>query len=173
MATPVPVPPQPPANQAPLADTGVEHSQAWAQYHQSMSDWLAGAQLKKGVTDGSDAKPGELGEYMTSTGANLALTTNVTATLASLNLTAGDWDVHGFVAYSVASGAHPVSFLFGVASLDTNIVATFPSGPFSLSQWTGPKRVNVSAAGVAHVLASCIFTGSVSAQGSIMARRVR
>ncbi len=62
-----PVALQPPANTAPIADDGT-HSQAWAGFHEDVATLLnqvrATVVAKTGVTDGSDATAGQVGEYL-------------------------------------------------------------------------------------------------------------
>jgi hypothetical protein len=91
---------QPPANDAPVAVDGKQHSAAWAAHFQEVSDILAG--LGVGVADSSDAKPGEVGEYFTSSldvGSAIALGSFTPVNIATITLPAGDWDVWGTVVF--------------------------------------------------------------------------
>ena len=67
---------QPPTNDPPITEAGGQHSQAWAGYFQGVADQLATLQAKvrKGVTDGSDAAAGDIGEYLTATSGAVPLT---------------------------------------------------------------------------------------------------
>ena len=66
-----------------------------------------GYQLSKGVTDGSDAAAGQFGEVISSIvlGPGVTLTTIVPATVTTISLTAGDWDVQGEVWVTAGTGA--------------------------------------------------------------------
>ena len=100
----------PPALHAPIAGAlQQQFSQPWAAFHQQVSDLLnqLAATSGVGVTDGSEAQPGQIGEYMTMTGTATGLANNVMAPVASLDLTAGDWDVSGNVQFSSGgTGSH-------------------------------------------------------------------
>ncbi len=160
----------PPANEAPLADDG-QHTQAWAAHHQSVTDALNA--VHDGVIDGSDAPAGQVGEYLAATGSPVTLTSNTTANVATLNLTAGDWDVSGSVSFSAGAGTHTS---FG-AGLDTIVIlnqSTFPTGAITQGIGVPRKRYNVTAATVVHLVAVATFTsGTVTAQGVASARRTR
>ena len=59
-----------------------------------------------GVTDGSNAAPGQVGEVISqNVTAGLALTTNVALNVTSIPLTPGDWDVGGEVWITLGSAA--------------------------------------------------------------------
>jgi hypothetical protein len=170
-ATLSPAPPVPPNNEVPInADTG-GHTKAWRDYHQAMSDAVAAATT--GVTDGSDATAGAPGEYMTATSGGVSLTNNTNATVATLNLTAGDWDVSGSVSFSAGAGTHTS---FG-AGLDTIIIlnqSSFPTGAITQGIGVPRKRYNVSAATAVHLVAVATFSsGTVTVQGTASARRMR
>lgn len=55
-----------------------------------------------GVTNGSNAAAGSVGEYVTASPTGISLTTGTTINLTSISLTAGDWDVSGAVEFSPA-----------------------------------------------------------------------
>ena len=60
-----------------------------------------------GVTNGSNAAAGNVGEYLAATvasGAAVALTSGGNRDIASLALTAGDWDVDGMIAVTNSGG---------------------------------------------------------------------
>src|SRR5215467_13701817 len=106
-------------NEAHTSSTGAP-TNAWANYYQRINDWLSSvsktlAQIRKGVTDGSEAAAGDIGEYMSATSGIVSLANTVTANLATLNLTAGDWDVTGAVTFSASAGTH-LSFGIGIGS---------------------------------------------------------
>jgi hypothetical protein len=164
----------PPFYDPPIADypSGQQHSQAWTEYHQSVADKING--LSIGVTDGSDADAGHVGEYMSASG-SVALSNNTTATVATLNLTAGDWDVSGGVTFTI-SGAASNHYAAGIdGTFGSEIIATVPTGSGTWRLSAGaPVRRNVTATTAVHLSALAGFTsGAVSAAGMIQARRVR
>lgn len=148
-----------------------QHSQAWTEYHQAVADQLA--DVHTGVTDGSDAATGQVGEYLSAAGGSVTLTSTVTATAVSLSLTAGDWDVSGAVAFVAAPTTVPQGFAWGFNAPERSLVATFPAGA-SQNVEIGPRRVNVTATTAVQLSVVAFFTTStMSAQGSISARRIR
>ena len=180
MATPPTVTPkgalQPPFYDPPITNypSGQQHSQAWTEYHQSVSDQLASIQqsVARGVTDGSDAAAGAPGEYMTATASGVALVNNTPINVVSLDLTAGDWDVSGNVDFAAGSGQHAF-FGVGIDTIDTSSAATYPSTVFSMAMTTATHRYNLTATQTVVVVAVASFLGSVTADGGIRARRVR
>lgn len=165
---------QPPANDPPIATAGGQHSQAWADYFQNSADQLATlpAKVRKGVTDGSDAAAGDIGEYLTATSGAVPLTPSAPANVVSVNLTAGDWDIQGNVGFAAGSGTHSF-FGAGIGGLDTFSSATFPSVALNIGITTATRRYNVTATTTVWVVAEAAFTGTVSATGAIRARRAR
>jgi hypothetical protein len=169
----------PPFYDAPIVDNptaGQQHSQAWTEYHQAVADQVNALAAKvgagAGVTDGSDAAAGQLGEYMTATASGIGLTNNVAANIVSLDLTAGDWDVSGNVAFSAGAGTHVV-FAAGIDSLDTQTMASFPTGAVTQGISTSVKRYNGTATVTVWLVALAAFSGTTTASGTIRARRVR
>ncbi len=90
---------QPPIQDRPLDDRG-QLGQAWTRHQQDVVDALD--RIERGVTDGSDAAAGQVGEYIEATFAGPAgLAGGGTAVnVGSISLTAGDWDVSGSVTFS-------------------------------------------------------------------------
>ena len=166
---------QPPANESPVADDGLQHTGAWRAYFQSVADQLN--ILHNGVTDGSDAGAGQIGEYMTASGSGVVLATGTPAAVASLSLTAGDWQVSGYVFFTPSGAAHAtrcgVGVDTGMAITGTDIVTTFATG-VGTQLGAGPRRFSVSATTAVHLAAVSAFTGgTMSAAGTISARRMR
>jgi hypothetical protein len=167
---------EPPFYDPPLVDnpSGQQHSQAWTEYHQSVSDLLTALRANSGVTDGSDAAAGQVGEYMTASG-SVPLANNTVTTVATLNLTAGDWEVSGGVTFTI-SGAASTHYAAGIdGTFGSEIIATIPTGSGTWRLSAGaPVRRNVTAATAVHLSAFAGFTsGAVSAAGTLQARRVR
>jgi hypothetical protein len=95
-----PVRPTPPANEAVIGPNGDRHSQAWTQYHKSVSDWISAQGV--GATDGSEATAGDIGEFQTisvASGGAHGMTTFTAIDVTFLDLPAGDWDVWGNVCF--------------------------------------------------------------------------
>lgn len=163
----------PTAEPSAVNDDG-HHTPAWTDYHQAISDAVAAlpAQMRRGVTDGSDAAAGDVGEYLSATGGAVALTNNALANVVSLSLTAGDWDVEGNVGFNAGSGTHTF-FGAGIGGLDTFSSATFPSVALFMGITTATRRYNVTATTTVWVVAEAVFTGTMTATGSVRARRAR
>ena len=176
---------EPPFADAPLDQTGAAFSQAWARFFTNNADRIAELTQRvgvaegdiasggSGVTDGSDAPAGHIGEYLTATSGTVSLTSNVLTNIVSLNLTPGDWDVSGNVAFSTGSGNH---LLFGAGIggvLDSVIAASFPSSALDIGLTTAVHRFNVTVPTVVWLVAEVAETGSGTAQGTIRARRMR
>lgn len=88
-----------------------------------------------GVTDGSDAAAGKVGEYMVST---VSAYTNTGADLVyfdctSLSLTAGDWDVQGTVSYNLNGATVSGLWEVGITSTTGNSSA----GENDTLNWVG------------------------------------
>jgi hypothetical protein len=163
---------EPPFYDPPISnyDSGQQHSQAWTEYHQAVADRLAA--INAGVTDGSNAAPGDVGEYMTATGSAVGLVTTAVTNLASLALTPGDWDVSGSVLFNASAGTHSF-FGVGIGTIDTSSFATYAAGAFTQTMPTTMHRMNISAATTVWVVGQAAFTGTVFATGTINARRAR
>ncbi len=139
-----------------------------------------------GVTNGSNAAAGSVGEYISSeilSGSAISLTTNTPMNVTSIALTAGDWDISSNVAYIGGSG---VQILYTQSAINT-ISDTFPDPAFTtVSQPNGPaastnagdcistQRLNISSPVTVYLLADAQFSVStLAACGFIGARRVR
>lgn len=139
-----------------------------------------------GVTDGSDAAPGEVGEFMFNSVSGVIAQNAGLATYQALTLTPGDWDVWGYldVAIPVGStqffqqlyfrlsyGSPPIGIGWG------DMGGVFPSGAgFAGGVW--PTNVGrVSSAAPQLVVASVETWGYTGAEADITintyARRVR
>jgi hypothetical protein len=170
------VTPVPPFLDTPINDKG-RFSTAWNQYNVDVSDALANltsqlAAIGQGVTDGSDAAAGKVGEYQSGSG-SLTLSNTAVANVASLNLGAGDWDVSGNVVFVASAGTHTL-FGVGIGGLDTYSAATFPSGAINQAMSTAVARQSSASATTVWLVARADFTsGTVTASGTIRARRVR
>jgi len=86
---------------------------------------LASPATTVGVTNGSNAAAGAVGEPMTAAGSLISISNSIPANCTSVILTAGDWDVWGYVAYGPGSGT---SFSLMQVSLSTTS-ATHAAAP--------------------------------------------
>lgn len=135
----------------------------------------------KGVTDGSDAGAGAVGEFLTAAStSSVSLTTSAASNIVSLALTAGDWDVWGMVSFSTTGSLTQIT-----AGINTTS-ATFDSYPYtSLLQTTftsaaaqrlaAPiRRISTSTSKTIYLVGRTTFaSGTATADGTIFARRVR
>jgi hypothetical protein len=168
------VPLSPPFNTQALNADGL-HSDMWEAHHQDVVDQLniIANTMHRGVTDGSDAAAGEVGEYLTASATGVALVSNVPINVVSLDLTAGDWDVAGNAQISSPGGTRNI-FGAGLDGIDTQISATFPTTGTTVNGINAAlKRYNVTAATTVWLQALGSFSGSATASGTIRARRAR
>jgi hypothetical protein len=145
----------------------------------------------KGVTDGSNAAAGNVGEQVSvSVTTGVTLTSGAAANVATLNLSAGDWSVSGVIVFAEAANTVPTAMAAAVsmtsATLPTaaQIAAgtgnmtqynlTFTKGVISQTMQAGVCRVNASASVNVYLVAQATFsTAGLTATGYISARRVR
>jgi hypothetical protein len=136
-----------------------------------------------GTTAANNANAGAIGEYqIVNQTSGVALTTAVNANIATLSLSAGDWDVfaNGFIQFSIAGN----SAVIGISSVS----ASFPSGTYAgyaqnfltsagLYEWgaaAGMVRISTAATTTVYLVASVQFSsGTCSGFGTIQARRAR
>jgi hypothetical protein len=152
-----------------------------------------------GVTDGSNAAAGNVGEYISSIvpfGSGVSLSSGTSTQLATITLSAGDWDVSGEVYFSFP-GTRTTTFYVGAIS--TSNASAFPgtsapgdggfdygqafpgSGatgggntePYTINGLT--TRVSSNASVTLYLMCYIAFTGSgtVTGYGALRARRRR
>lgn len=131
----------------------------------------------QGVTDGSNAPAGYVGEYMTASTTNTSMTSGgVTAGLAAITLTPGDWDVAGWAVYQNTGGN--ISGIQSSMSLNSPTMGsetTFLNG-LAAQTVAAPvveQRFNVTAATTVTIVGAAFFSGTVVASSYIRARRCR
>jgi hypothetical protein len=152
-----------------------------------------GGTAVKGTDTNDSAAAGYVGEYTSASRAAasaLALTTGTSATITTLSLTAGDWDVSGRVGFVTATSSTSVTRITaetttgadfsgsdgdGVAALVYPGGAALNSGGHgSVVINTGVRRFSLSATTTVNLIGYANFgTAGLSAFGSIKARRVR
>ncbi len=144
----------------------------------------------RGVTNGSNAAAGMVGEYLSASNtAGNTLTTGVAQNIATLALTAGDWNVAG---QTIFTGANAVTAMLaaaiGSASAVLPTVTQLASGTGAMTQivatstkvavnqvlQTGPVRYNSNAPQNVYLVAQSNFSGgTLTVTGFISARRIR
>lgn len=135
-----------------------------------------------GVTDGSSAAAGKVGELITATAGPVSLTTITAANVTSIALTAGDWDISGSCLHAIS-----VAAVYVRCTISTTISSTVNAGDGSAALMqmtsatelgtiinTGVIRANLSSPTTYYLNADASFaSGTVSATGTIRARRIR
>lgn len=144
-----------------------------------------GATALKGSATNDSAAAGNVGELLSGTvlsASAVSLTSLVTANAASVSLTAGDWDVDGFVGFSLTS-ASLSSAVAGVGTTSATLGSegSYVKQPLTTTLLTDnvhfvtpTQRISLSATTTVYLHARAQFSaGSVGAYGVIRARRVR
>jgi hypothetical protein len=142
--------------------------------------WL----IKTGVTDGSNAAAGQIGEYASSNKAFAARTGVITATpsnVTTLSLTAGDWDVGGNVWFQCSAFASN-QFIVGISTTSVNMgdqsvqsaVLTSTGILASCGLVAANQRLSLSSTTTVYLVGRADFgSGTVEVCGLLWARRVR
>jgi hypothetical protein len=143
----------------------------------------------QGVTNGSDAASGVIGEFIAANvplASEVTLTNNVPATVVTMtNLPAGDWVVNGQVNYD-ASGTTKITVLkqgisFSAGTFGTvNTYSVSQSGEYTpiaandIAQLVRSQRISIATPTTIYLVAQATFTTStLKAYGVLEARRVR
>jgi hypothetical protein len=137
----------------------------------------------KGTTAGDTSQAGSIGETMSATFTSVNITTtNVAQSLASINLTAGDWDVTGYVTFVSGSGATMTIWVAGLNTANNTLpavgnyfesIGSVGSG-LSATAVAPVSRQNVTGNTTVFLVGEAVFGGgSVSATGFLRARRMR
>ncbi|MBU9563772.1 hypothetical protein KTE54_24135 [Burkholderia multivorans] len=135
-----------------------------------------------GVTNGSSAPAGMVGEDGTASGSGVTLTSGAGVNVASRTLAAGQWLITGNIQVSPAAGT-TVTFFAGGVSASSGNVGTFPnsiaiytSAPAGYTQsFPIPVQlVKLAASTTYYLVANITFSGgTATASGNILAIRVR
>jgi hypothetical protein len=153
-----------------IGDGIPEPSTAGAFLRTNAGTWVPG-QRAIGVTDGSEAAPGEVGEYIVQrVPAGTTYPGYQVISLATINLSPGDWDLSAFAYTTTAVGLYysmdnlATNVLRGGTYLifSSNAVGNFSGIRFNLTQ---PAIIDFSVYGAT--------AGSLVAESYIAARRVR
>lgn len=134
---------------------------------------------RKGVTDGSSATAGEMGEALQNTTLTTSMTNATSINLATITLPAGDWDLSGVV--SIRPSGSTITQIIAGLSTTSSGSPVFPnravvsSSSSQVQEFNTPTvRYNISASTTIYLVASAGFTsGTVTGDGYLKARRVR
>ncbi|MFM0020921.1 hypothetical protein [Paraburkholderia azotifigens] len=146
-----------------------------------------------GVTNGSAAAAGQVGEIIcaqvtnggsptgcaTNSSTPVSLTNVTPANITSITLTAGDWDVWGFVATNPAGTTIQQNTIGAISTVSVSIQTPYENAqPFTAATGVGvilpiaPRPINVSTTTTVYLIAYSGFTTSTNAAyGYIVARR--
>lgn len=144
-----------------------------------------------GVTNGSNASAGDVGEYVSASllsGSAISLTSSICSNITSISLTPGDWDVYGTVFYGPSgstvsnyqlAGITQTSATFETAGTNNNVSgiggvsSTLPTA-FACNVPVGTYRANLTTTTTIYLIAQALFSGgTLEAYGYIAARRAR
>jgi hypothetical protein len=132
-----------------------------------------------GVTDGSNAPAGVVGEYLLSSAAgNMGLTSGTAAQVMTLALPPGDWQVTGgcyFTGSSVTAVQLGLNTSAAMPALGTNaqILITGAGSSLGYNLAVGPVRMNISANTTAYLMGEMSGASLVAANAQVQARRMR
>lgn len=132
-----------------------------------------------GTTLGDSANAGSIGEILTGTTSGSSISSGVTSSVASVSLSAGDWDVQCSAQFTPSStvsgygvGVSSSAGSLGGLGVSINVGTAFTSG-FGATLASPIARVNISATQTEFCTVNTTFTGTMTANGFIRARRVR
>ena len=133
----------------------------------------------KGVTDGSSAAAGYVGELISASASNVSSPNNVATNIASITLTAGDWDLWGSTDCNnnpnIIAYLSSISTVSGVIQSSGGIYLNGGGSMGPVAQLAPGYTVSFSGASRTYYLvAFAAYTGTTAlVNGSIFARRVR
>lgn len=133
-----------------------------------------------GLTTGVAAAAGIVGQILETTGSGTALTTATDANIASLALTAGEWDVMAVIQYvstgnmnGYQGGLTTSASAYGAFQTQTRSAVSFNASATIIRE-VPVQRLRLSASGTVYLRAQSTFSsGGVTATGYIRAERVR
>lgn len=149
--------------------------------------WLS-VQTLLGTATNNNAAVGVIGEWMahsTVSASAVSLSTGTTATLDSLILTAGDWDVSGVIDYTFAATTSYTNVTGGPSTTRSALGSQDQSFSFSTAanvptaakvpSWVIPMmRISIASTTTVYLVTQATFSVStLKAYGTIQARRAR
>ncbi|WP_109477725.1 hypothetical protein [Paraburkholderia sp. C35] len=144
---------------------------------------LANQPVINGVTNGSAAAAGQVGQVLTNATAGTSLTTGTPANATSVSLTAGDWDVQCSATYIPGASTTISTLVQGVSTTSatfpavnsgaySQIIASFTTGQGQIA-FTPVTTINVSTTTTAYCVAQAAFgVSTMTVSGFIRARRM-
>jgi hypothetical protein len=140
----------------------------------------------RGVTDGSNAPAGFVGEYVkTGPITTGVLTSGVAANITSMVLTPGDWEVYATVGPNPAGTTVIIGYVAEISTVSAsftppeagsgvvNDFSTYGAGLASLLALS-PARVNITVSTTIYLVVEVVFiTSTCTATGFMKARRIR
>jgi hypothetical protein len=143
--------------------------------------------VRTGITDGSEALAGQVGEYLSAqclSSASIPLTSGIDTGITTLSLTPGDWDLSASIGFTMANNnsttlkawintaggtsAPPVDQVGG------NVVMPIANNTPQVITPLVPTRVNLTATTIMRLGATITTSGgTISGWGKLMARRRR
>lgn len=135
----------------------------------------------QGVTNGSVAGAGQVGQPLTNSASGVSLSNAVSANCTSISLTAGDWNVWGNVYFTPAGSTMQSQLAVGINTTSATLPAipnysvltlSIPAG--DVESLTAPQQIiNVSGSTTVYLVANASFSVSTeTASCYINARRV-
>jgi hypothetical protein len=139
------------------------------------------AAVRAGTTTNDNALAGQVGEVIQAVATATAITNGVVTQIASIALTAGDWDVFGLATLTAAASAVFVNCQAGPSSSPTAyatydaVYNNFTTAANALISFPLiENRVSLAAGSTVYLLVSAGFaSGTATGQGRITARRRR
>lgn len=148
--------------------------------------WVTVPTLHTGTTTNDNAPAGAVGEVLSTTvafGSAVALTTNTNSNVATVSLTAGDWDCTGVVNFVFGATTSYTKLMIWISTTSaasnlTDAGVTFATPavvPAADMSWATPTvRVSIAATTTTYMVARPTFTVStLAAYGTIRCRRIR
>jgi len=138
----------------------------------------------QGVTDGSNASAGIVGEYVSSSvsAPSSGLTSGVVTNATSISLTAGDWDVTGLIYFNFGGSTTSTYSIGAISTTSATIpVAPYFSTELFATQNTGTAcllpvptiRLNITTTTTVYLVGQSSFSGGGNGIGGFIAARRR
>lgn len=133
-----------------------------------------------GTSTNNNASSGYVGEVITAIAGGVSLSNNINIDTTSISLTAGDWDVQGFVIFATVTAN-----LTSTSGWINTTSATKPGNNiYALFQWVSAvgstnmsvpyQRISIATTTTVYLSVVATFSsGSVTGSGTISARRAR
>ncbi len=179
-------------------DDNTPSSTVWSLFRYDGTDWIKLGELdtvnnvfnRQGTTTNDSPNTGMVGEYVSATlgsGAAVSLTSNTGANVASISLTAGDWDVWGIGYFKGANTTTVTTLQAEITTTSATISGTVGrygnvaggggaifNGGNILTVPAGPNRFSLPSTTTIYLVANALFgVSTCSGFGIIQARRVR